>query len=47
VLKGPEGKPMPLKVRYPDKLSSVKVGDQVSATITEAWAISVEPAPKK
>lgn len=47
VVKGPEGKLMPFKVRYPDKLNNVKVGDQVSATFTEALAISVEPAPKK
>ena len=35
VLKGPDDKLIPLKVRYTDKLKNVKVGDKVSATFTE------------
>ena len=46
VIKGPDGVLMPVKVRYPDKLKDVKVGDKVAAKYTEALAIAVEPAPK-
>jgi len=46
VLKGPDNKAMPFKVRYPDKLKSFKVGDKISATFTEAMAVSVEPDVK-
>jgi len=35
-----------LKVRDPDQLKLIKVGDQVEATYTEAVALSVEPAGK-
>jgi len=43
VLKGPDNKMMPFKVKYPDKLKNLKAGDKVSATLTEAMAISVDP----
>ncbi len=46
VIKGSDGTSVPIKVRYPDKLSDVKVGQKIAATFTEAFAISVEPAPK-
>jgi len=45
-LKGPK-RTVDLKVRNPDQLKLIKVGDQVEATYTEAVAIAVEPAPKK
>jgi len=35
-----------VKVRDPNQLKLLKLGDQVEATYTEAAAISVEPAPK-
>lgn len=41
-LRGPEHT-VDLKVRDPNQLKLVKVGDQVEATYTEATAISVEP----
>ena len=45
-LKGTEGKSVEVKVRNPKNLESVKVGDEVAITYTEALAISVEPASK-
>jgi Cu/Ag efflux protein CusF len=45
-LKGPK-RTVDLKVRDPNQLKLIKVGDQVEATFTEAVAIAVEPAPKK
>ena len=44
-LKGPK-RTVDLKVRDPEQLKLIKVGDQVEATYTEAAAISIEPAPK-
>lgn len=44
-LRGPK-RTVELKVRDPEQIKLVKVGDQVEATYTEAVAISVEPAPK-
>jgi hypothetical protein len=46
-LKGPEGKSFTVKAQDPKNLASVKVGDQVVITYTEALAIAVEPAKKK
>jgi len=46
ILKGPEGKPVEVKVKNPKNLEGVKVGDEVAITYTEAMAISVEK-PKK
>jgi Cu/Ag efflux protein CusF len=46
-LKGPEGKTQEIKVKDPNNLKNVKVGDQVTFVYTEALAISVEPAKKK
>lgn len=45
-LRGPK-RTVDLKVRDPNQLKLIKVGDQVEATFTEAVAVSVEPAPKK
>ena len=44
-LRGPK-RTVELKLRDPEQVKLVKVGDQVQATYTEAAAISVEPAPK-
>jgi Cu/Ag efflux protein CusF len=44
-LRGPQ-RTIDLKVRDPNQLKLIKVGDQVEATFTEAVALSVEPAPK-
>ncbi|MGH6624550.1 MAG: hypothetical protein ACREBN_11280 [Burkholderiaceae bacterium] len=44
-LKGPN-RTVDLKVRDPEQLKLIKVGDQVEATFTEAVAVAVEPAPK-
>ena len=44
--KGPAGNTRTIKVKHPEKLKSVKVGDQVELTYTEALAISVEKAKK-
>ena len=44
-LRGPQ-RTVDLKVRDPNQLKLIKVGDQVEATFTEAVALSVEPAPK-
>lgn len=45
--KGPAGNTRTVKVRHPEKLEGVKVGDTVEITYTEAFAIKVEEAPKK
>jgi len=45
-LRGPK-RTVDLKLRDPEQIKLIKVGDQVEATYTEAVAISVEPAPKK
>jgi Cu/Ag efflux protein CusF len=44
-LRGPK-RTVDLRVKDPNQLKLVKVGDQVEATYTEALAVSVEPAPK-
>ncbi|MGB3096875.1 MAG: hypothetical protein WBB46_09125 [Candidatus Deferrimicrobiaceae bacterium] len=43
-LKGPQGNSQRIAVRNPKNLENVKVGDQVQLILTEAMAISVEPA---
>lgn len=43
---GADGYTRTMKVRYPEKLESVKVGDTVALTYTEAMAIKVEKAKK-
>lgn len=45
-LRGPK-RTVDLKLRDPEQIKLVKVGDQVEATYIQAAAISVEPAPKK
>lgn len=45
--KGPQGNTRTIKVRHPEKLEGVNVGDTVEITYTEAFAIKVEAAPKK
>jgi Cu/Ag efflux protein CusF len=44
---GPKGNSRTIKVRHPEKLEGVNVGDLVDITYTEALAITVDPAPKK
>lgn len=44
--KGPAGNTRTIKVRHPEKLQGVSVGDTVEITYTEALAIEVEKAPK-
>ncbi len=44
-LRGPR-RTVDVKVRDPNQLKLLKVGDQVEATYTEAAAIAIEPAPK-
>jgi hypothetical protein len=44
---GPKGNSRTIKVRHPEKLDGVNVGDLVDITYTEALAITVDPAPKK
>ena len=44
-LRGPK-QTVDLRIKDPNQLKLVKVGDQVEATYTEALAVSVEPAPK-
>jgi hypothetical protein len=44
--KGPAGNTRTIKVRHPEKLQGVSVGDTVEITYTEALAIKVEAAPK-
>jgi hypothetical protein len=41
-LRGPKGDLVTIKVRYPEKLKRVRVGDLVEITYTQALAISVE-----
>jgi hypothetical protein len=45
-LRGPK-RTVDLRVKDPNQLKLVKVGDQVEATYTEAIAVAVEPAPAK
>ena len=44
-LKGPAGDLVTMKVRHPENLERVSVGDLVDITYTQAVAISVEKAP--
>lgn len=44
-LKGPKGNVVTLPVQNPDQFKVVKQGDQVEATYTQAFAVSVEPTP--
>jgi hypothetical protein len=43
---GPKGNTQTVKVRHPEKLQGVAVGDAVDITYTEALAVKVEEAPK-
>jgi Cu/Ag efflux protein CusF len=43
---GPQGNSRTIKVRYPERLKGVSVGDTVELTYTEALAVKVEVAPK-
>lgn len=43
---GPAGNTRTIKVRHPEKLEGVSVGDTVELTYTEALGIKVEAAPK-
>ena len=45
-LRRADGSLIPVKVRRPERLEGVAVGDMVEITFTEAMAISVEAAPK-
>jgi Cu/Ag efflux protein CusF len=45
-LKGADGETLTTKVRDPEKLKLVRVGDLVELTYTQAIAVSVEPATK-
>lgn len=45
--KGPKGNTKTIKVKHPEKLEGVSVGDTVEITYTEALAVKVEAAPKK
>ena len=45
-LKSADGETITTKVRDPEKLKLVGVGDLVELTYTEAIAVSVEPAPR-
>jgi Cu/Ag efflux protein CusF len=45
--KGPEGNTRTIKVKHPEKLQGVSVGDSVELTYAEALAIRVDKAPKK
>ena len=44
-LKGPKGNVVTLPVENPDQFKVVKKGDQVEATYTQAFAVSVDPTP--
>jgi hypothetical protein len=44
---GPRGNKETIKVKDPQKLNGVKVGDKVDITYTEALAMKVDEAPKK
>ncbi|HXX29464.1 MAG TPA: hypothetical protein VEJ89_01965 [Myxococcaceae bacterium] len=46
-VQGPEGNKAIFKVKDPAALTNVKVGDDVSLTYTEGFAIAVEPPKKK
>jgi Cu/Ag efflux protein CusF len=39
-------RPVEVKVRDPNQLKVLKVGDQVEATYTEALIVAIEPAPR-
>ena len=45
--KGASGNVRTIKVRQPEKLKGVSVGDTVQLTFTEALAVKVEETPKK
>jgi Cu/Ag efflux protein CusF len=45
-VKGPEGNSLTVKARDPKNLKKVKVGDELVVTYTEAFAVSLKPAPK-
>jgi hypothetical protein len=45
--KGPKGTTKTIKVKHPEKLEGVSVGDTVEITYTEALAVKVEAAPKQ
>ena len=45
--KGPKGNTKTIKVKDPQKLNGVKVGDLVDITYTEAIGVKVDAAPKK
>jgi hypothetical protein len=45
--KGPQGNTKTIKVKDPNKLVGVKVGDMVDITYTQALAVTVDKAPKK
>jgi hypothetical protein len=45
--KGPKGNTKTIKVKHPEKLEGVSVGDTVEITYTEALAVKVEAAPKQ
>jgi len=45
-LRGPK-RTVDLKLRDPEQIKLIKVGDQVEATYQEAVAVSVEPAKPK
>ena len=46
-LKDTKGNVSTVKVRHPERLKLVKVGDTLKITYREAIAVSVEPAPKE
>lgn len=46
-VQGVEGNKWTLKVRDPNVLTNVKVGDDISVTYTQGFAIAVEPPAKK
>ncbi|HCL82540.1 MAG TPA: hypothetical protein DIC22_01130 [Chitinophagaceae bacterium] len=45
--RGPKGNTKTIKVKDPEKLKGVKIGDMVDITYTEAIAIRVDEAPRK
>jgi Cu/Ag efflux protein CusF len=47
VLMGPEGNTVKVHVKNPKNLENVNIGDEVVATYTQAYAISVEKPEKK
>ena len=44
-LRGPK-RTVDLKVKDPEQLKLIKVGDQIEATFTEAVGLAIDPAPK-